>query len=75
MIVGHHCHNNHITVSAHIIDIQWCPISFTLTNHEVHERHAAENLTQQLENTFNEWEIVKKIITMVTDNEDIIRIL
>lgn len=59
---------SYITISAHIIDTQWCPISFTLTTHELHERHTAENLTQQLENSFNEWEIDKKVIAVVTDN-------
>lgn len=59
---------SYITIGAHIIDTQWCPISFTLTTHELHERHTAENLTQQLENTFNEWEIDKKVVAVVTDN-------
>lgn len=59
---------SYITIGAHIIDAQWCPISFTLTTHELHEQHTAENLTQQLENTFNEWEIDKKVVAVVTDN-------
>jgi len=42
-------------------------IIYTYT-HELHEWHTSENLTQELENTFNEWEIDKNAIAVATDN-------
>jgi len=60
-------HNN-ITITAHIIDDQWCSKSFTLTNHQMEESHSAVNLVHQLENTFDKWKIGGKIMIVVTDN-------
>lgn len=57
-----------ITVNAHIIDTQWCPILFTFTTHKLHGQHTAENPTQQLKNTFSKWEIDKKVIAVIIDN-------
>lgn len=57
-----------MTVTAHTIDNNWCSVSFTLTTHELYDRHTAENLAHQLQNTFGEWEISEKLIAVVTDN-------
>lgn len=59
---------SYITVSAHIIDNQWCPKSCTLTTHEMEESHSAVNIAHQLKNTFDKWEIERKIMAVVTDN-------
>lgn len=59
---------SYITVSAHIIDNQWCPKSYTLTTHAMEESHSAVNLAHQLKNTFEKWEIENKIVAVVTDN-------
>ncbi|KAL5233952.1 hypothetical protein ACI65C_001362 [Semiaphis heraclei] len=59
---------SYITVTAHFIDDQWCPKSYTLTTHKLDDRHTASNLSNQLEITFNKWEIDQKIMAVVTDN-------
>lgn len=59
---------SYITVTAHFIDDQWCPKSYTLTTHKLDDRHTASNLSSQLEITFNKWEIDQKIMAVVTDN-------
>lgn len=45
---------SYITVTAHTIDSNWYPKSFTLTTNEMDKRHTAENLAEQLTNTFYE---------------------
>jgi len=47
---------------------QWCPKSYTLTTHKLEDRHTASNLSDQLEITFNKWEIDQKVTAVVTDN-------
>lgn len=59
---------SYITVTAHFIDDQCSPKSYTLTTHKLEERHTASNLSDQLENTFNKWEINQKVTAVVTDN-------
>lgn len=59
---------SYITVTAHFIDNQWCPKSYILTTHKLDDRHTASNLSNQLEITFNKWEINQKIMAVVTDN-------
>ncbi|KAL4101131.1 hypothetical protein QTP88_021151 [Uroleucon formosanum] len=46
----------------------WCPKSYTLTTHQLEDRHTALNLTNQLETTFSKWEIEEKVMAVVTDN-------
>jgi len=60
--------DSYITVTAHMINDEWCPKSYTLTTHKMKESHTASNLAYQLENTFEKWEIDQKVITVVTDN-------
>jgi len=60
--------DSYITVTAHTIDLHWNVSSYTLSTHEMEERHTAENLAIQLGNTFNEWEVNSKVIAVVTDN-------
>lgn len=59
---------SYITVTAHVIDSKWCAKSYTLTTHEMDKRHTAENLSEQLINTFGKWDITNKILAIVTDN-------
>lgn len=59
---------SYITIICHTLDKQWIPKSFTLTTHEVHERHTAVNIAHHLEKSLVEWDIEKKIIAIVTDN-------
>lgn len=59
---------SYITVTAHFIDDQWNPKSYTLTTHQLNDRHTALNLANQLEITFNKWEINQKMMAVVTDN-------
>jgi len=59
---------SYITVTAHFIDDQWCPKSYTLTTHKLDDRLTASNLSNQLEITFNKWDIGQKIMSVVTDN-------
>jgi len=58
----------YITIICHTIDKQWIPKSFTLTTHEVDERHTAVNIERHLEKSLVEWDIEKKVIAIVTDN-------
>lgn len=60
--------DSYITVTAHMINDEWYPKSYTLTTHKMEESHTASNLAYQLENTFEKWEIDQKVITVVTDN-------
>ncbi|XP_060836456.1 uncharacterized protein LOC132919127 [Rhopalosiphum padi] len=59
---------SYITIICHTIDKQWIPKSFTLTTHEVDERHTAVNKARHLEKSLVEWDIEKKAIAIVTDN-------
>jgi len=60
--------DSYITVTAHTIDLHWNVRSYTLSTHEMEERHTAENLAIRLGNTFNVWEVNSKVIAVVTDN-------
>lgn len=40
--------NSYISLTAHIIDNQWSPKSFTLATQEMTERHTAVNLAKNL---------------------------
>jgi hypothetical protein len=59
---------SHITVTAHIVNTERCTKSYTITMHELDERHTAKNLADELEKTFFEWEIHQKVPVIVTDN-------
>lgn len=59
---------SYTTVTAHFIDDQWNLKSYTLITHQLNDRHTDLNLTNQLEITFNEWEINQKIMAVVTYN-------
>jgi len=58
---------SYITVTAHVIDSNWCPKSFTLTTHRMHKRHTVENLSEQLINTFDKWDMTNKVLAIVND--------
>ncbi|KAL4107281.1 hypothetical protein QTP88_017652 [Uroleucon formosanum] len=61
--------DSYITIICHTIDQHWKPKSYTLTTHEVNERHhTAVNLAHHLKKSLIEWEIEKKISSIVTDN-------
>ncbi|KAE9522596.1 hypothetical protein AGLY_017018 [Aphis glycines] len=59
---------SYMTIICHTIDQHWKPKSYTLTTHEVSERHTAVNLAHHLKKSLIEWEIEKKISSIVTDN-------
>lgn len=59
---------SYITITCHAINYQWKPRSFTLTTHEVEERHTALNIAHHLEKSFKEWGIKNKVYAIVTDN-------
>lgn len=39
-------YNSYISLTAHIIDNQWSPKSFTLATQEIEKRHTAVNLSE-----------------------------
>ncbi|CAI6371646.1 unnamed protein product [Macrosiphum euphorbiae] len=58
----------YITITAHALNNDWSPMSFTLTTQEMEERHTALNIADKLENVFSNWEIKDKVTTVITDN-------
>ena len=60
--------DSYLTITAHFLDPNWTPKSFTLTTEEVCERHTAANLTARLHNAISHWDLDGKISTVVTDN-------
>ncbi|KAL4132406.1 hypothetical protein QTP88_009560 [Uroleucon formosanum] len=60
--------NSYITITAHALNNDWSPMSFTLTTQEMEERHTALNIADKLENVFSNWEIKDKVTTVITDN-------
>lgn len=60
--------NSYITITAHALDNDWSPLSFTLTTQEMEERHTALNIAERLENVFADWDIKDKLTTVITDN-------
>jgi len=59
--------NSYITITAHVLDNDWSPLSFTLTTQEMKERHTALNIAERLENVFTDWDIKDKFKTVITD--------
>jgi hypothetical protein len=55
---------SYITIICHTIDQYWKPKSYTLTTHEVDERHTAMNLAHHLKKSLIEWEVDKKIVQL-----------
>jgi len=60
--------HSYITITAHALNNDWSPMSFTLTTQEMEERHTALNIADKLENVFSNWEIKDKVTTVITDN-------
>jgi len=60
--------HSYMTVTAHVLNNNWSPLSFTLTTEEMEERHTALNIFEKLENVFSKWEIQDKVTTVITDN-------
>lgn len=60
--------HSYITITAHALNNDWSPMSFTLTTQEMEERHTALNIADKLENVFFSWEIKDKVTTVITDN-------
>lgn len=61
-------HRSYITITAHALDNDWSPMSFTLTTQEIEERYTALNIVEKLENIFSNWEIKDKVTTIITNN-------
>lgn len=60
--------NSYISLTAHIINNEWLPKSFTLATQEMEERHTAVNLAEKLISILDDWEINGKVSTVITDN-------
>ena len=60
--------DSYLTITAHLLDPNWTPKSFTLTTEEVCERHTAANLTARLHNAITHWDVDGKVSAVVTDN-------
>lgn len=60
--------NSYISLTAHIINNEWLPKSFTLATQEMEERHTAVNLAEKLTSILDDWEINGKVSTVITDN-------
>jgi len=60
--------HSYITITAHALNNDWSPMSFTLTTQETEERHTASNIAEKLENVFSNWKIKDKVTTLITDN-------
>ncbi|XP_076301940.1 E3 SUMO-protein ligase ZBED1-like [Lasioglossum baleicum] len=60
--------DTYITLTVQFIDKQWNIQSYTLTTHEMEERHTAENIANELKRTLDDWEITNKVVSIVTDN-------
>lgn len=59
---------SYITVTAHIIDDNWNTKAFTLTTHEMLERHTSDNLASELITVQSLWDLENKTTAIVTDN-------
>lgn len=61
--------NAYITLTAHILNKEWSPKSFTLATLDMtSEPHTAEFIAEKLTCILNDWEINGKVTTIVTDN-------
>uniref|UniRef100_A0A2S2R1Y5 Zinc finger BED domain-containing protein 1 n=1 Tax=Sipha flava TaxID=143950 RepID=A0A2S2R1Y5_9HEMI len=58
---------SYITVTCHFI-FSDCLYSPVLATKEVIDSHTGKNITSALSNIFNEWNIINKIITIVSDS-------
>ncbi|XP_025198809.1 uncharacterized protein LOC112597103 [Melanaphis sacchari] len=60
--------NSYISLTAHIINNEWLPKSFTLATQKMEEQHTAVNLAEKLTRILDDWEINGKVSTVITDN-------
>jgi len=58
----------YITITAHSISDDLCPINVLLDTHHVPERHTGDNIADALENTVQKWKVSGKVFAVVTDN-------
>lgn len=60
--------HSYTTITAHALNNDWSPMTFTLTAEELENRHTALNMAEKLENVFTNWEIKDEVTTVITDN-------
>lgn len=60
--------HSYITITAHALNNDWSPMSFTLTTQEIEERDTPLIIAHKIENVFSNWEIKDKVTTVVIDN-------
>ena len=58
----------YMTLTAHTIDEEWTPHSFTLSTREIDKRQNAANLSLAVDEMREEWGIQNKTTAVVTDN-------
>ncbi|XP_047117392.1 zinc finger BED domain-containing protein 4-like [Schistocerca piceifrons] len=59
---------NYIAVSAHFIDENCNLKSYLLSSFKFHDKHTAENISNELQNVTSTWGITNKIVACTTDN-------
>lgn len=57
-----------LTMTAHSVDDNWKPKSYTLSTQAMIERHTATNLSDAMGKIFRKWEISEKALAVVTEN-------
>lgn len=62
-------HRSYVTITAHALNDDWSPLSYTLATQEMEDRCTALNVAEKLENIFSDWEIKDKVTTVVTNND------
>jgi hypothetical protein len=61
---------SYITITAHLIDKEWCMNSFVLQTRPLHESHTGKNIGAVLVDASKEWQLERphKLLPIVTDN-------
>ncbi|KYM94183.1 Zinc finger BED domain-containing protein 1 [Cyphomyrmex costatus] len=55
-------------MTAHLIDDNWKPKSYSLSTQQMIDRHTAANLSDAMGIIFRKWDISDKVLAVVTDN-------
>lgn len=62
--------NFYVSLTAHVVDDQWSPKSFTLAALEMRPEHrTAVNLSEKIARVWDDWEINGKITAVIVDDE------
>ena len=68
VIFGHLVKHRYTTVTCHFVDSSWVLKSAVLAITNLTNYHTAENIAKELKRITNEWNIMNKVVAVVTDN-------